>query len=325
MNSKYILCGCIILIIFCIVQNIYCSNDNTNKIIFYDKNKSCEIYDKYHKIYFDNFGLNESIIKKCNSGDCKKIYCDNIQNFTQKEKNNILFTIQKLKKIINSNKINQKINFSKTFNKWKFIKVSNIIEDGMPHTINDTIVLSQKFLDELDENIDNSKKLIKEQGITLIHEYIHVIQKKYPEIFNKLYVDYWNFKFVNKNVLYTIDTNNKISNPDGLHNNMCFKLNDNSCVIPIITLKKSATQISDFEKKGVLIKNNKIIKYAKLNDPIFHEYNGFFVDTYDNYHPNELSAGYISEILLNDYHNHDLDGDAIKKLIIWINKYFVNI
>lgn len=325
MMIGYILCICIIFTMLYVVRYMHDLNNDMIKIIFYNKNDACDIYQKYHSIYFNNFGLYEGIIKKCDSYKCNNIYCDQTQNFTQKEKNNILSTLKKIKKIINLNIINPKINFSKIFTEWKFIKVTNIIEDGMPHTINDTIILSQKFLDELNENMNNNEKLIKEQGTTLIHEYIHVIQKQNPNIFNKLYFDYWNFRLVDKKILKTIDTKNKISNPDGLYNDMCFKLNDGSCMIPIITLKSSAKKISDFEKIGILMKNDKIIKRAKLSDPIFYEYNSFFKNTVDNYHPNELSAGYISELLLNDYHNHNLDGNAIKKLISWINKYFVNI
>lgn len=320
MISNILLIICTVLLILFFI-NYVLSNTFLINVKFYDKHESCRIFQKYHTKYFDNFNENEKRIKKCESNTCHKKYCHETKNFTDTEKNDIIFTLNKVKNIMKKNKINQKINFNNIFNNWKFIKVSNNIEDGMPHTVGDIIVLSQMFLDRLNKNINNEYELIKNQGTTFIHEYIHVMQKNNPNIFKKLYTDYWNFKFV------VIDTQNYniLSNPDGLNNDLCFKLSNDTCVIPLITLQKSAKRISDFDKKGVLLKSNKIIDVKYLDDIVFQKYNDFFKNTDDNYHPNELSAGYISEILLNKYHNHNFNNEAIKKLITWMNKYFINL
>jgi len=325
-----------VFIILLIVYVIFYNHETIN-LSFYDKNESCNMYKKHHFEYFYNFEMNESIIKKCirdnknekqNVGSgCINKYCGQTLNFTKNEKQNIFITLKKLKKIINSNNINPQITFKKLFNSWKFIKVSNDVEDGMPHTVDDAIVLSQIFLDKMSEYIKNKndESLIKISGTTLIHEYIHVMQKYNQTIFNKLYINYWNFKIINSDILKQINKKNIVTNPDGINNNMGFCLDKNKFVIPMIELKSDAMLISDFKKTGILIENNKIINYLPLYDKQFKKYNDFFKDTHDNYHPNELSAGYISEILLNEYHNHDFNNQAIYKLITWMNIFFINI
>lgn len=54
---------------------------------------------------------------------------------------------------------------------WKFIKVGDHIENGYPHTINDYIVINDKFF-------RNSRS---DMMRILIHEQVHVFQRAFPE------------------------------------------------------------------------------------------------------------------------------------------------
>ena len=47
--------------------------------------------------------------------------------------------------------IKDNFNFKKHFGDWKFIKVSNLIENELPHTISKHIVLSKSFLEHMND------------------------------------------------------------------------------------------------------------------------------------------------------------------------------
>ena len=96
-----------------------------------------------------------------------------ISYFTIKEKIRLIKLTNYINLIILRTK-NKSYFDSKKFNKipWKFGIVKNkLYEQGLPHTRNDIIVLCKNLLDNSSNN-----SLIG----TLIHEKVHIYQKKYP-------------------------------------------------------------------------------------------------------------------------------------------------
>jgi len=78
---------------------------------------------------------------------------------------------------------------------WSFIKLDSHIEGGLPHTIGPHIVLSPRVLAvfvasrerEPDERLWNL-------AAWLLHAQLHVVQKRHPRLFGRLYSDVWGFQ-----------------------------------------------------------------------------------------------------------------------------------
>lgn len=78
---------------------------------------------------------------------------------------------------------------------WIFIQSNNQLESGMPHTIEQAIVLPQWLVKVLmsvptELGVDRTIVTTKEHAMaveTLLHERVHVLQKLYPERFSRLY------------------------------------------------------------------------------------------------------------------------------------------
>lgn len=178
--------------------------------IFLDKS----LYKSKHNIYeeYDNNNINfvspseaylniinNGYIHKFNETDMKVRNCNNIEDCEDLYKKNIIFFTTSEKNILTKyvNKANTKIKrFPKFYNiPWKFAKVTNKIDNGLPHTHNDTIYLSNLFFKN--PNLD-----------TIIHEKIHLYQKLYPEKTDILYKNY-NYEKIQKN-----NNDNRRCNPD---------------------------------------------------------------------------------------------------------------
>ena len=207
MNKCYfLLCFLIIWIIFLLItfrqlynvnKEHYITNNIENNIIFVNPN---EAYNKIIKNrYIDSFNKIDMKVRNCKSiEDCKTLYKKNVILFTEQEKS-------KLSKFVNES--NEKIKlFKNLYNiPWKFARVTNKIDNGLPHTHGDTIYLSDKFFNNPSIN-------------TLIHEKIHIYQKKYPEKTDKLY------KLYNYEKLERFNNGKRRANPD--LNHFDYKHND---------------------------------------------------------------------------------------------------
>ena len=71
--------------------------------------------------------------------------------------------------------------------RWTFLHVDDTLESGMPHTIHTAIVLPQRLVRNLLPETAESPQAHRTAIETLLHERIHVLQKKYPKRFDRLY------------------------------------------------------------------------------------------------------------------------------------------
>ena len=276
--------------------------------------EGCNLINRYHQNYFIKMKKKESIIRNCDKYDCISYYCNHIQLFTNIEKLEINSCVLYIK--------NYYYKYYPNLNRlpWNFIKVSNQIEGGMPHTIYNTIILPQNFIDKLHTSIQNKNinTIINYFCKILIHEHIHIYQKLYPTRFKELYTQYWNFIPYPKLKLPNNILKKQRINPDG-YDKWIYQLNDNILLYPDVILRDNPKNLDDVEKIGILInkKNNKIIKIKKLNQ--INQFNYFFCNVSQNYHPHEISAIVISEYIINkNYYNYC---DCLKKCKKWLNQY----
>jgi len=176
----------IILILIFILSVFFLQNkenfqENITFITLFD-------YDNYIQ-QFNNYDFK---VRNCKDNlVCAKLYKNNILKFTQTEKNKLISLIKQVNSL------------TKDYNnfyslQWKFCKISNKIDMGMPHTHDNIIFISEKFL----------RKSRYYQLVTLIHEKLHVYQRLYPEKTQKLYKLY-GYKKYNK-----YDISNRRLNPD---------------------------------------------------------------------------------------------------------------
>lgn len=295
-------------------------------IYFLNKEQSCNYFKTYHHNYFSKFKSKESVIRNCIEDEnkfnkntitnqCQNYYCKNVLEFTITDKNNIYYIVNLIKKKIPA----------KIFNycsKLVFIKVNKNIESELPHTIHDAIVLPEIFLKQTHNFIkkNDTRELNKYIACTVLHEYVHILQRKNPNIFNKLYQEYWPLVNIKSNVLNTYVGEYQRINPDGLDFYWVFKQKNGNLILPYVIL--NGASLENVSKNALILKNNndnyQIIIKDKLKN--CREFIDYFCKIGNNYHPNEISASLISEYFFNDYYNHDLNCQAMIQMKKWVLK-----
>jgi len=302
---------------------------NHVKVLFLSKNDASLVLKKYHLHYFNLMEINEAKIRNIDQPSpnrtirTKQIYHyynNNILNFTNKEKNLLSLTISFIQNNLYSKKYNQLSSVP-----WNFIKVSDNIEESMPHTIYKYIVLPQRFLNDLlnlSFSYNSISSFIQIIG-TLIHEQMHVFQKINPKIFYDLYQNYWNY-FPCKIKLPSYFIKNQRINPDGL-DQWCYKISDKLFLHPFVQFYDGFSNLNDVETLAIIIENQRV-HYDKIDNIDNHIiYNEFFTNLRQNYHPHELSANILSDIIIEKINlNDDENCPAIKALVPWFKIYIEN-
>tara|TARA_B110000208_G_scaffold189789_1_gene252104 strand:- start:12 stop:842 length:831 start_codon:yes stop_codon:yes gene_type:complete len=269
----YILFIIIILILtFLFINNKKFININNN-IILIIKNYTKNINKNEYKFRYNR--VNNLI---------ENIYINGIKKFYIYDKYKLNYLIYKTnKKLIKFKKFKKDI-------EWNLIKLDSNIDYGMPFTLKNLIFIPDTL------NIGYT---------TLLHEQIHIHQRKHLKLYKKLYENL-GFTKLQDNTLYNefIKRNNIIilTNPDGLD---IYNYNINNIIyIPILIIQNNYP-------KEILINTNNTnnINEWKL-DEIF--YKNIYNINSSLYHPNEITAESICEYILNNTKIHPLILDFIK-------------
>lgn len=289
----------------------YFNRENYINSIFISKELGCQIIKKSHTYYFLKMEKQESEIRGCYKLKCPEYYCKNTLNFNNSERKSILWLLSIVKKCI------QNTTPSWNIYPWNFIKVSRKIEGGMPHTITNYIVIPDSITSSISSFYQKKKynEIIEEYGLILIHEYIHVIQKLNPNIFNNLYQNYWNYSYQKVNIPSELQNKQRI-NPDGLDTNWIYNKKDNSKIAHHVVLKKS-NQLDDINIVTLNVNNDKSLTETQTDK----EFKSFFCNNSQNYHPHENSASLISEYILfkNGYNiNFNDNCKSIREMEKWL-------
>lgn len=270
--------------------------------------------------YFDHFNISDYKARGLDhSKDVRKWYCDRILEFDEEHK----LSLQWLAKSIND-KLPEKYRF--LLNSLTICMLDDSLERGFPHTHKDCIFFSKRILDRLKSyrfknNIDMA---IKNIGITLIHEQVHVLQREYPNLFKKLYTYYWTFIYNNKpieGIDKYLDINR--TNPDGT--DLSWILDINNKKILILSPYKLDTKIhlGNVDIIGIYLKDNgRVMTIEGVDDLVnIDEYRNYYNLYINHYHPNEISAELISlyyGYLLN-VNKIDIVNPAMKQLVLWFD------
>ncbi len=266
MNKNFV----IFLTILCITTLTLTKLLTTNKLFLlkeyfeFDNNLFVDKETSYNNIINSNYfkdlnGINLEARGCKDINECRKIYQENLSEFNSEEKEKII------------NLLKHADDITKDFNKfhkipWRIAKTSEKIENGFPFTIGNIIYISDDFF-------DRSRKYKLQ---TIIHEKLHVFQRKYQKDTHKLYYD---LNFIK---LKLINDPLRRHNPD-LDN-------------------------FDYEYKGVRIYNkfnNDKPKSLSDSKTVYLPYTKNIVNQminrkYNNEHPNEIFANIISRQIVKN-------------------------
>ena len=192
-------------------NNIECFENNITFITKEDLlSNLLEDNDNYYKTFYKN-DLKARNINNVN--DYYEKIDASVADADKETKEKVILGIMQANKFLNN--INYDYFDGKECNKllWKIGFVKNkLYESGLPHTRGDIIILSVEGV-----KYNTLKKLIK----TLIHEKVHIYQKKFPEKMN-IYISFYKFKKIKKREEY----DNIRANPD--LDNYIYQDNDNN-------------------------------------------------------------------------------------------------
>ena len=198
-------------------------------------------------------------------------------------------------------KVNQKLKVYKSLYDitWKIAILQINVENNLPHTHNDMIFLPHTFL-KLDD---------KSRSEVLLHEKIHVFQRKYPIPTHFLYTKYWSI------VPYALKSYDEPfrSNPDINHIIYAyFSPYKNTYVHNVAIYHDHAFKIKDSYVKSEPSKHITNNDKGQLTTyfTLIREY-----DIKQTEHPNEVMACLITDIVMNNI-KHDLTIEWMKKYLI---------
>lgn len=232
--------------------------------------------------------------------EMKITYINNVMEFNNNENEAITGAIDNLFK-----KYKNKVPL---ITKWKIIKLNSNMDWGYPHTIGDYIILSS--------NMSNN---MEELSRTLFHEQLHIIQRKEPEIFKKMYKDVWNFEdyklpnneWINKYIVHNPDSDDYYS----------YKLNNNLYIVPLpTTYNNSFTEEAIFlDKNKKIIENGEEPYIVPLKQLV--DYNTRFYNSQALYHPNEIFATLLTDIIFNNLNVNNSDKKAFDNIFKKLEYY----
>ena len=315
MKLVLILLICIIvLLVLCLVTNKNNENfSNYNSLnkhfTFLSSDEACDLIKDID--YFQNLNKRDILARKyiANKNTILENYCSGFLDFTESDKKKIKSVLEQLEN-------------NELFKSWSFAKIDTEIENGYPHTHKDTIFLSS-------QTINDTPKILQ---YILVHEQMHVMQRKKPALFAKLYLEYFPFKSGKLNLESSI-VNSMRSNPDTrlVPDNEFIYVNDTDtdtdeyyylCALYTSEVPSGlgdvdyvAIKLTYDNNTNVYTGTDKIVEIIKLNN-----YNNFFRLTGNHYHPNEISA----ELIALHYSNKNEEpSQALIKTGMWIKDNIV--
>lgn len=308
MRLVLILLLCIIIVLICILltnnRKETFKNKEGKQIKFLKAQEACNLIQDID--YFQNLNQADLAARKfiVDSKGVVKSYCDNYLDFTKEE-------IDKITNVIKSLPNNE------LFIKWSFAKMSTSVEDGFPHTHKDTIFLSEHTINESDDRL----------LFVLIHEQMHVMQRKKPELFKILYTKYYPFKTGKLKVQDKYISRIR-SNPDTRYlpdNDYVLKTENGDYYLCAYYGEKKPKHLGAVLYAAIKCEYDSKKNTYKTTDNItsidnIPEFNEFFNLRNNHYHPNEISAELIAMHYSNTKNEYC---DALDNTRIWLQENVV--
>lgn len=283
-------------------------NNNTQHkhiiINFGDKELSKEVYNNDN--YISNFNtLNIQMRNFDSKKDLKAFYKnESFINITKEEEEAFRFMILKLLEKIN-NKTLYKFITNSLLN-ITIVKSNNNLEYGMPHTLKKNIIFPESLFSNIvnKHNLNLVSSLLENEGLTFLHELMHIHQRYNKEKYLNLYKK-WGFEKADFIHNYENLKYRNRHNPDGLNLDWVWKNNNKYYIINAVFNKNPTSLIDVSYIAKYITKNDKNI-YSNNNDTLiklnnFDNFNKFFGITNNHYHPNEIASQYF-EYYINIYY-----------------------
>lgn len=265
--------------------------------------------------YFKHFNIANMRARLCaNTTDCKHKYLKELMRIDPMEADSIKWLVELIVEKLKENGVST-FAFNMTL---KFAKFSSRLEGNMPHTHKDVIYFPASYYQnvwkayEQFKNKENeTDNVIHDFGGTLIHELCHVLQRKYERYFNDFYKDKWNFERFEESALDKCDNIFQVSrlNPDGIELNWLWvnpystKHNRKQEYYLLLAIFKDnhpkflSDTTSSVYKLDKYSNRYRVSSIDKIENDT--DLNNYFGSIANNYHPNEISAEYLSIYLLN--------------------------
>jgi len=200
---------------------------------------------------------------------------------------------------------------------WSFIKVSDNIEGGLPHTRGKHIVLSESLCRQLETIKDLPPERMAHLGILqlLAHEQFHVFQRTHPGFCDSLYTDLWGFEKAETITGCNWLTKHHLANPDAVACQWILPVkqaNATTYLWPLAVFAEGdrvKTMPFDFRMIAISVTKQKktfTVKLTEDNKPVFTDlqqtpaFRALFPLTSDIYHPDEASADMFGTLILFD-------------------------
>ena len=180
---------------------------------------------------------------------------------------------------------------------WKFWISKNNLELSMPYTIDNYIVIPDTKLKTISVN-------------TLIHEKIHILQRKNQEKFNNYYKKLYPFLFnkIDSKIIPHELEKKHMTNPDSNNTYWIYRIY-NKLWLPLLIYDKYSNSCMELGYP-VLFINNKIM--IDINEPV--KLRSLFPNLAKDislYHPNEIFACQLASSIEN---NRPIDTDLLNML-----------
>ena len=244
---------------------------------------------------------------------CRKRYQAQVRQFADDEKEVLRGCIEKLRPVLRE----KFPRFAET--PWSFLKVSNKIEGGLPHTQGRHIVLAESTCRRYASGYKTApdSAILSPAGL-LIHEQMHVFQRANPEMFAALYTEMWGFIKAEEIASCPWLEKHHLVNPDGPDCCWVFPIGQGTDAGYILLLVVFAEgeglkrMPHDFRLIAVELLGGDGRFRPKLGadgKPVYRnllevpEYRKVFPSTGNIYHPNEACASLFATLAMADFMN----------------------
>ena len=238
--------------------------------------------------YLQNMNQPNLIARGCSSiNDLYNKYVDAFDDINDNERKTInKFILELLDKIKPRNQ--QYYNYLCDWcRKISIAKAKPWLEAGMPHTLENTIIMDAHWF-------------TNPRQTTFIHELTHVNQRLVPFEFEDLYKDFGYIEYPegieNIKGMNSVITLNR-NNPDGLSPNWIWydKTGNKYWWIGAVFSSVTPSSLTDVTNVALQLEIDRdgVYYYLKQQPTLLNtlkEFNIFFGNNYNNYHPNEMSA-----------------------------------
>ncbi len=240
---------------------------------------------------------------------CRERYQAQVRQFTADEKQVLRDCIEKLHPVLRE----KFPRFAAT--PWSFLKVSNKIEGGLPHTQGAHIVLCERVCRQFASRYKTAPdRTVQSLAGLMAHEQMHVFQRANPEIFDTLYTELWGFIKAEEIASCPWLEKHHLVNPDGPDCCWVFPIG-RDYILPLVVFGEGdglKRMPRDFRMIGVELVVSGGRFQPKLSDddkPAYRnllevsEYRKTFPSTSNIYHPNETCASVFTTLVMAYFRN----------------------